>query len=143
MEFLPAVFAQAEELARIEARQPFAAGWGKDGFAGELKQPCAVIWAARDGQKTVGFICARYAADEAEILNAAVDPNFTRRGIATALMEKLLSALAGLGVKRITLEVHEQNLPAQGWYRRAGFAILGRRKQFYGSADALLMGKIL
>lgn len=51
MEFLPAVFAQAEELARIEARQPFAAGWGEDGFAGELKQPCAVIWAARDGQK--------------------------------------------------------------------------------------------
>lgn len=143
MEFLPAVVSHAEDLARIEALQPFAAGWGKDGFVGELKQPCAVIWAARDGQKTVGFICARYAADEAEILNAAVDPNFTRRGIATALMEKLLSALAGLGVKRITLEVHEQNLPAQGWYRRAGFAILGRRKQFYGSADALLMGKML
>ena len=143
MEFLPAVVSHAEDLARIEALQPFAAGWGKDGFAGELKQPCAVIWAARDGQKTVGFICARYAADEAEILNAAVDPHFTRRGIATALMEKLLSALAGLGVKRITLEVHEQNLPAQGWYRRAGFAILGRRKQFYGSADALLMGKML
>ncbi|WP_176777159.1 ribosomal protein S18-alanine N-acetyltransferase [Candidatus Avelusimicrobium faecicola] len=143
MEFLPAVFAQAEELARIEARQPFAAGWGEDGFAGELKQPCAVIWAARDGQKTVGFICARYAADEAEILNAAVDPAFTRRGIATALMAQLLAALAARGVKRITLEVHAQNFPAQAWYRRAGFTVLGRRKQFYGSADALLMGKML
>ena len=143
MEFLPAVFAQAEELARIEARQPFAAGWGKDGFAGELKQPYAVILTARDEGKTRGFICARYAADEAELLNAAVDPVFTRRGIATALMEQFLAVLAARGVKRITLEVHAQNFPAQAWYRRAGFTVLGRRKQFYGSADALLMGKML
>ena len=49
------------------------------------------------------------------------------------------------GVRSVLLEVRESNLPAQKCYERAGFTVVGRRKNYYElpKEDALLMGRQL
>ncbi len=140
MDLFFALPSHAPELARIEALQPLAAGWGESGLRAELALPRALVCAAREGTRVTGFVCARWAADFAEVLNAAVDPAFTRRGAARAMLARLLQELRARGVRTVTLEVNENNLPARRLYEGAGFAARGRRKHFYGEEDALLMG---
>ena len=45
-----------------------------------------------------------------------------------------LRKLAGLGVRRVFLEVDEGNVAARRLYRRAGFREVGRRKEYYQPA---------
>ncbi len=134
----------AAACAVIEQTQPRAAGWGASGFASEITQTCAVIWCAFDGGKAVGFVSARAVQDSAEIVNVAVVPDYTRRGIGKQLLAQVLSDLATRGVKRVTLEVAQDNVPAQKLYAQAGFVQAGVRKNFYGpGCDGLLLGKDL
>lgn len=139
----PARLTQAKQLAEVEKTQPSASGWGENGFKGELELSCAVILTAVEGESVLGFICARYAGDAAEIVNFAVRASHTRHGMGRKLLAALLAHLKSLGVHSVTLEVNEQNVPAIHLYTQAGFNVLNKRKEFYGGQDALLMGKTL
>lgn len=141
MEIKPALAEQARQLAQVEASQPFAAGWGENGFEGEIGLPCSVLLAAQEGSSVLGFICLRYAADTAEIVNLAVRADCLRRGIGRQLLQQVVLRAQQLGVREITLEVNEHNSAAICLYEQAGFKTLNRRKDFYVGADALLMGK--
>ena len=129
---------------QIEQLQPQAAGWELAGFETELKQKSAVIWGIFEGEDLIGFACARAAADSAEILNIAVHPSHTRKGMGRQLLEQLLGNLQQLGVREITLEVAQDNAAARALYARAGFNEVNKRKNFYGPGrDALLLRKDL
>lgn len=77
-----------------------------------------------------GFTLSRQAADEEELLLIAVRQHWRRRGIASALVEKLLEDAAQRGVKRMFLEMRDGN-PAEALYRRHGFEPVGRRPNYY------------
>jgi ribosomal-protein-alanine N-acetyltransferase len=83
------------------------------------------------GTKFAGFIMARQAADEAEILSVAVAGARRGKGLARALLTLHLRRLAGLGVRTVFLEVDENNAPAIRLYHRAGFREVGRRPNYY------------
>jgi ribosomal-protein-alanine N-acetyltransferase len=53
----------------------------------------------------------------------------------------LARAAPALGVRHLTLEVRVGNDPAQGLYRRFGFAPVGVRKNYYAETgeDAIIM----
>jgi ribosomal-protein-alanine N-acetyltransferase len=95
----------------------------------------------------VGFILSHAVQDEAEILAIAVAPNTRGRKIADRLLAKHMGRLASLGVRKLFLEVDEQNTAALRLYRRAGFAEVGRREGYYrraeGNAAALTMRRDL
>ena len=78
-----------------------------------------------------GYVVALEAADEGEILNLAVAPAGRRRGLGRALVEQMLEALRGRGVRQVYLEVRESNAPARALYASRGFTEVGRRKQYY------------
>lgn len=133
--------ADAAALAALEQQQPRAAGWGKDGFVAELAQPCAWIGCAEQQGEIVGFLALRCAAGCAEILNVAVAPHHTRQGIGRALLQQALAALRAQAAEQVSLEVAQDNVPAQALYAQAGLKPLGRRKDFYGpGCDGLIMG---
>ncbi|MBY0338017.1 MAG: GNAT family N-acetyltransferase [Acetobacteraceae bacterium] len=101
-----------------------------------LGLPGAIGW-LRDGQ---GFILARVAADEAEILTLAVVPEARRQGVATALVEAACAAALLAGARVMFLEVAEDNGAARALYAALGFAVAGRRRGYYGPGrDALLL----
>jgi [ribosomal protein S18]-alanine N-acetyltransferase len=111
-----------EAVAAIQRASPGAAGWN---VADYLKEDIRV---AIVGDRIVGFLVARtVAADEREILNLAVAPEFRRKGVARGLVADALGAFRG----SVFLEVRESNGVAQEFYKSLGFKELSRRKGYY------------
>ncbi len=81
------------------------------------------------------FVLSRQAADEAEILTITVDPASRRLGHGRRLLTYHRAALERFGVRRLFLEVNENNLAARSLYARSGFAEVGRRAGYYPLAD--------
>ena len=71
------------------------------------------------------------AADEGEITNVAVKPEFRRCHIADEMLQALLSDSEAGGIRYIYLEVRVSNAAAIGLYEKHGFTRKGIRKNFY------------
>jgi ribosomal-protein-alanine N-acetyltransferase len=123
----PADAAAIEEIARKSGE---AAQWPRESFE-KLDAAGQQAWVVEAGGKVCGFLATRRVADEAEILNLAIDPVRRRGGLASALLDAAFVEWRRQGVKRIFLEVRESNQAAIHLYKRNGFAILGRRPGYY------------
>jgi ribosomal-protein-alanine N-acetyltransferase len=120
-------------------RRSFPTPWSLAMFVLELSKPSGICLAAEDETGLVGYlVCARFD-DVWHLMNVAVHPNQRRRGVATALIERLFEE-AGEGA-RFTLEVRVSNRPAIAMYQRFGFRSGGRRRSYYhdNGEDALIM----
>lgn len=84
--------------------------------------------------KAVGFLMARHAPGEAELLLIAVLPEHRGNGIGLRLIELLKNQVKNLGGERIYLEMRQNN-SAEFLYRKAGFEPIGKRPQYYRLAD--------
>ncbi|WP_261405261.1 GNAT family N-acetyltransferase [Chenggangzhangella methanolivorans] len=69
------------------------------------------------------------------MLSIAVAAERRGAGGGKALLGRHLGRLAGQGVRRVVLEVDEDNEPALALYRAFGFEQVGRRKAYYARAD--------
>jgi ribosomal-protein-alanine N-acetyltransferase len=78
-----------------------------------------------------GFILVRVAADEAEILTLAVEPERRRQGIALALIRAACHAAEERGAEAIFLEVALDNEAALAVYNRARFEKVAVRPHYY------------
>jgi [ribosomal protein S18]-alanine N-acetyltransferase len=92
----------------------------------------------------IGFILIRKLIDEAEIITFCILPKWCRNGYATVLLEWVIKKLQLRSVKRLFLEVRENNNAALKLYKNFSFVIIGRRKGYYGHhngtvIDALVM----
>ena len=114
-------------------------GWVAELVAGNAKND-----AARP-DSIAGFITARVAANEIEILNLGVAPDARRKRIATALLKAAVAWGTENHAQKAFLEVRTSNSAAIQFYERAGFQTVGRRANYYTSPveDALqLVAKI-
>lgn len=137
----------AATLAQIHTAS-FHRGWGEGEFEQMLAERNTLVQRLRMGRKTIGFSVSRLGADEAEILSIAIAESHRGRGLSHQLLLTHLGHLAGRGVRKVFLEVEENNLPARRLYERAGFSVVGRRERYYqqGSGpplNALLMRRDL
>lgn len=107
-------------------------------FREELALPQARLRVAVDAAgRVVGFFDYWVAADEAELIDIAVEPALQGRGLGRQLMEALLREAAAAAV--VHLEVRPDNGPAVRLYEACGFRRVGRRRAYYqDGADALL-----
>lgn len=112
--------------------------WTADAIAALLATPGAFAFAAAQG-----FILARAAGGEAEILTIAVDPAARRQGLGRALLAVAAQQAARLGAGRLFLEVSTANRAALALYKAGGFSEIGRRKAYYGDQDALVLARTL
>jgi ribosomal-protein-alanine N-acetyltransferase len=124
--------------------------WGWDAYYNEIKEGRgALMLVARlanpageeRAEGILGFIAARFAADEVHINNVAVREAFRRRGVGGALMGRVLREGAKRGARKAILEVRVSNTVAQALYGRYGFRPVGLRRNYYmePSEDALVM----
>ena len=89
-----------------------------------------------DDEVPAGFILCRFCAEECEILSLGVAPLLRRRGLAAALLETAIGLCREKGVTRMILEVAESNTMARRFYEKQGFALIGRRKDYYGRGES-------
>jgi ribosomal-protein-alanine N-acetyltransferase len=78
-----------------------------------------------------GFLLARKAADEMEILSIAVLPSSRRRGVGQALLGKLRQVAREAGSSAIFIEFAATNDAAAALYKAEGFCPTGVRKNYY------------
>ena len=87
-----------------------------------------------------GFILARVAAGEAEILTLAVLPNRRRIGLGATLLAEAMREAAARGAQAVLLEVAEPNVAARALYAGFGFQEVGQRRHYYADgSDALVL----
>ena len=125
----------------------FGEAWTRSQCAGLLPMPGVWLSLARASGAVVGFALARAAGGEAELLLLAVRGTVRGRGIGKLLLDRFESDALGRGAARVHLEVREGN-HALSLYERAGFALVGRRRNYYsghGGAtyDALTLAKVV
>ncbi len=128
--------ASAAVIAELQARcfagaVTLAEVWSQAAVAELLASPG--VWALLISHETVpaGFLLARSAADEAEILSLGVCPGFRRRGLARRLLGEARRLCQERGVARLHLEVAADNASALALYTGEGFVPAGRRKGYY------------
>lgn len=105
--------------------------WTVNNLVAEFNNEFSHMFAERDGDKIVGYVCMRVMYEEAQICNVAVLPEYRRRGIATRLLERVAEYAAEQGCERCELEVNTANTPTVELYKKCGYEIAGTRPNFY------------
>lgn len=95
------------------------------------------------GEQPVGFVLARVAAEDAEILAIGVLPEARRGGLGRHLVEAAVEGSARLGATALFLEVAEDNDAARALYKTCGFYSVGRRPGYYRRADGRVAALVL
>ncbi len=141
--------ARPEDLPQIRALEQqtdSAAHWSQREydalFAPESPKRVTLVIADEAPSSYIhGFVIARCGPDEWEVENVAVAADQRRRGLANALLRKLLQEAQQAGATSVLLEVRERNSSARKLYEKLGFSEIGRRKNYYRdpSEDALLL----
>jgi [ribosomal protein S18]-alanine N-acetyltransferase len=132
--------ADIESVGKLLSSIPEVAQWSADDLL--LSSQRNFSWRVAEEEGTVcGLVVFRTMADEAEILNLAVDSSQRRRGMGSRLIEDAIAASKAAGVKKIFLEVRDSNEAARNFYARMGFTEAGRRRQYYRQPveDALVL----
>ncbi|MGG5886933.1 GNAT family N-acetyltransferase [Falsiroseomonas sp. HC035] len=131
----------AAAAAALHARAfPPGEAWGVQAITLMLEMPGCFGILRRDA----GFVLARVAADEAEILTLAVVPEARRAGLGGALLAEAMAAAVLRGAGTMFLEVSETNRAARALYRAGGFTEVGRRPRYYADgSDALVLRRAL
>ena len=134
-------FSDVKRVAENEA-ECFSMPWSQDAFTEELSLDSAICFVALCDGEIAGFINGRIVLDEFYINNVAVTKKFRNAGVGTRLVDDLSDYLKNI-VSFITLEVRESNVAAQKLYRKCGYTVVGKRKDFYQKPveNAILMTK--
>lgn len=115
----------------------FAHPWSREDLAAQIENEQSRFSVAVDEDGTVaGYVGVQIICGEGYITNVAVLPSYRRKGIAKALMRRVMENEMDF----LTLEVRKSNAPAIKLYESLGFSKVGERKNFYSdpSEDALL-----
>ena len=94
--------------------------------------------------KIIGYIGISYVLDSADIISIVVHKDYTKKGIATLLLQEIFAFAKENNIQKIMLEVRRSNLPAQKLYEKHGFKQIAIRNNYYDNTeDALIYEKEL
>ncbi len=88
-------------------------------------QPEFFFVALVDG-RVVGTAMSGYDGHRGWVYYVAVHPDHRRRGIGSALMRKVESALMGIGCPKLNLQIRAGNEPVKAFYESLGYAVEDR-----------------
>lgn len=118
--------------------------WDEASVATLTAPPAGFAVIALDVQdQPVGFVMARVAAEDAEILAIGVLPQARQGGVGRLLVEAAVAGSGDLGATALFLEVAEDNQAAWTLYKACGFFSVGRRPGYYKRPDGRVAALVL
>jgi ribosomal-protein-alanine N-acetyltransferase len=131
------LFDSADDPAPLAALHAacFKDAWETGAITGLLASPGAFAIHCQDG-----FVLARSAGGEAEILTLAVAPHARGRGLGRALLQAAIARCEEQGAHAMFLEVGADNPHALALYAGLGFTKVGMRKGYYASVSGGTFG---
>jgi [ribosomal protein S18]-alanine N-acetyltransferase len=130
------------DVVEVIERESYPTPWSRSMFDAELRKPSSVaIGAFTDDGELTGYAFVSRYVDAWHVMNVAVAGLYRRRGIASALLERLFDVTASDPNRGYTLEVRVSNVGAISLYERLGFEARGVRRGYYtdNREDALIM----
>jgi ribosomal-protein-alanine N-acetyltransferase len=118
------------DLIELEALC-FAYHWTREQFLLGLEGGAFKIIGVRRNGVLAGYMAFSLIADEMEILNLAVHPDYRRQGLGEALLSRSLEISEANGTTKSFLDVKVSNDPALALYRKFGYKKIGVRKKYY------------
>ncbi len=134
-----------DETERIE-RLSFGDPWSREMLRGELETrgDRVAFGVIAPDARLAAVTLVRLGEDALSVFSIAVDPEHRRRGLARALLRRVVEEGRRLGIPRADLEVRETDRGAVALYRSEGFVPTGRRRRYYADGgDALLMSLVI
>lgn len=137
-----------EDLRRVMEieRAEYEFGWTSAIFRDCLRVGYIGLVYVADRQ-VVGYGIAAARAGECHVLNLCVSADYTGRGYARALLNRVFHMARALRARTAYLEVRPTNYSALRLYLRCGFRQIGLRRDYYpaqvGREDALVLGRTL
>lgn len=113
----------------------------EDGYAKLLLETNSVLLVAvGEGLKVIGCFSGWMVADEFEIDNIAVSPDWRKSGVGSKLLSAAIKIARQKEASQAFLEVRSSNQAACSLYKKFGFVSVGRRKNYYRDPvdDALI-----
>jgi len=119
----------------------FAYHWSREQFLLGLEGGAFKVIGIRLNGVLAGYMAFSLIADEMEILNLAVHPEYRRQGLGEALLSRSLEMCQANGTTKSFLDVKVSNDPALALYQKFGYKKIGVRKKYYPDTreDALLL----
>lgn len=118
--------------------------WTAPRVARHIRHSESVVLAARAEGCLTGFAIMAFGEHSAHLNLLAVDPGHQGRGIGQALVRWLEESAVVAGTFIIRLEIRAGNDSARRFYRRLGYAEMGRAHLYYsGIEDAVRMTRDL
>ena len=118
--------------------------WTKKQWQSEFNKIGVKAVAVLIQKKIIGIYVVQTIIDEVQINYFSIKQNFRRKGYGSFLMTYLVKECEKLNIKKLMLEVSENNSIAEIFYRKFNFFTVGRRKNYYkDGADAILKEKNL
>ena len=118
--------------------------WSKKQWTNEFKKEDTKIFALSLQNFVIGICVLQFVLDEAHINYFVVNQKYRKRGFGSYFMSNLIKKCKKLSINRLLLEVSQNNLIAEKFYKRFDFHTVGRRKNYYkDGSNALLKEKKL
>ena len=136
--------AKKEHLSLIASleRATFSSPWSEKSLEFFLEELNFCVVLLNDGE-LASYCTVSTVLDEAQIINVATDIRFKRLGFAESVLKAVFDECVRRSITSISLEVRESNESAIALYKKLGFEVLGKRKNFYTEPieNALVMVK--
>jgi len=113
--------------------------WSESTLLESFGQDSYVFVKAEEDGNLLGYGSVQIVLDEGNINNIAVDENFRNKGIASGILNNIISHCKERRVSIMFLEVNEHNKSAIALYTKFGFEKIGERKNYYKSGNAIIM----
>jgi ribosomal-protein-alanine N-acetyltransferase len=135
---------ETHDLDAVETieRASYPTPWSRAMFDAELRKPSSLaLGAFTADDELLGYAFVSRYVDAWHVMNVAIANPYRRRGIASALLERLFDVTATDPKRGYTLEVRVSNTGAIRLYEQLGFEARGTRRGYYtdNREDALIM----
>ncbi|WP_182187639.1 ribosomal protein S18-alanine N-acetyltransferase [Pectinatus frisingensis] len=123
----------------------FSMPWSRQSFWEEAVKKDAyyllAVDCSTDIEVVIGYVGVWLIFGEGHITNVALMPHYQGRGIASAMIKKIIMIIRSMGINSMTLEVRPSNNKALRLYQKFGFKSVGRRPHYYldNNEDAEIM----
>ena len=118
--------------------------WSKKQWANEFRKEGTKIFGLLIANFLVGICVLQFVTDEAHINYFVINQKYRKKGFGSYFMNYLIKKCKILNIKRLLLEVSQNNVEAEVFYNRFDFHTVGMRKNYYkDGSNALLKEKKL
>lgn len=131
-----------ETVTAIETEAHPLDAWSTNAFHAAVGDPRSYLCRVADTSTAlvVGYAVVSLATDQADLQNLTVHADWRRHGLGRRLLADILGEAVRHGAREAFLEVRHDNAPAIGLYTSYGFAVVGRRRDYYAPhVDGVLM----